>query len=215
MARSYDRRRGNVKATQSVAATTGLLAAWARAYNGGMNPAANLVLVGPMGSGKTTLGRELASRLDLRLRDVDLAVELEAGGSVSAIFAREGEAGFRAREKAMLARLLAEEGVLVATGGGAVLDADNRRTMRERGFVVYLPVDVATQLARLADDQDRPLLTRPDREQVLQDLAAVRTPLYGEVADLVFDTTGLTANDAATRLAARLTAHWMRQGATA
>lgn len=215
MARSYDRRRGSVKATQSVAATTGLLAAWARAYNGGMNPAANLVLVGPMGSGKTTLGRKLASRLDLRLRDVDLAVELEAGGSVSAIFAREGEAGFRAREKAMLARLLAEEGVLVATGGGAVLDADNRRTMRERGFVVYLPVDVATQLARLADDQDRPLLARPDREQVLQDLAAVRTPLYGEVADLVFDTTGLTADDAATRLAARLTAHWMRQGATA
>ena len=215
MARSYDRRRGSVKATQSVAATTGLLAAWARAYNGGMNPAANLVLVGPMGSGKTTLGRELASRLDLRLRDVDLAVELEAGGSVSAIFAREGEAGFRAREKAMLARLLTEEGVLVATGGGAVLDADNRRTMRERGFVVYLPVDVATQLARLADDQDRPLLARPDREQVLQDLAAVRTPLYGEVADLVFDTTGLTADDAATRLAARLTAHWMRQGATA
>ena len=215
MARSHDRRRGSVKATQSVAATTGLLAAWARAYNGGMNPAANLVLVGPMGSGKTTLGRELASRLDLRLRDVDLAVELEAGGSVSAIFAREGEAGFRAREKAMLARLLAEEGVLVATGGGAVLDADNRRTMRERGFVVYLPVDVATQLARLANDPDRPLLARPDREQVLQDLAAVRTPLYGEVADLVFDTTGLTADDAATRLAERLTAHWMRQGATA
>lgn len=215
MARGYERRRRSVKAAQSVAAATGRTVAWARAYNGGMNRAANLVLVGPMGAGKTTLGRELASRLDLRLRDVDLAVEQETGDSVSAIFAREGEAGFRAREKAMLARLLAEEGVLIATGGGAVLDADNRRAMRERAFVVYLPVDVATQLARLADDRDRPLLARPDREQVLQDLAAARTPLYGEVADLIFDTTGLTADEAATWLAERLTAHWMRQGATA
>ncbi|GAB3747894.1 shikimate kinase [Lysobacter olei] len=180
-----------------------------------MNPAANLVLVGPMGAGKTTLGRALAARLGLGLRDVDLAVEHEAGDSVAAIFAREGEAGFRAREKAALAKLLAEEGVLIATGGGAVLDAESRQAMRERAFVVYLPVDVATQLARLADDRDRPLLARPDRGQVLQDLAAARTPLYRNVADLVFDTTGLTPDQATTRLAEQLGTHWMRQGATA
>ena len=114
-----------------------------------------------------------------------------------------------------MAELLAGDGALVATGGGAVLDADNRDTLRTRGFVVYLPVDVATQLVRLADDLSRPLLARPDREQVLQDLAALRTPLYREVADLVFDTTGLAAEDAAARLAGRLATQWMRQGATA
>lgn len=180
-----------------------------------MNPAANLVLVGPMGAGKTTLGRALAERLGLRLRDVDDAVEQDAAASVAELFAREGEAGFRAREKAMLARLLGGEGLLVATGGGAVLDADNRRAMRERAFVVYLPVDVATQLARLAGDDSRPLLARPDREQVLHDLATVRAPLYREVADLVFDGHGLLADEAAARLADRLARQWIRQGATA
>ena len=180
-----------------------------------MNPAANLVLVGPMGAGKTTLGQALAERLGLRLHDLDQAVEREAGASVAELFAREGEACFRAHEKARLAELLAGDGALIATGGGAVLDADNRRALRARGFVVYLPVDVATQLARLAGDHTRPLLARPDREQVLQDLTAVRTPLYLEVADMVFDTTGLAAEDAAARLADRLATQWMRQGATA
>lgn len=180
-----------------------------------MNPAANLVLVGPMGAGKTTLGRALAERLGLRLRDVDDAVEQDAATRVADLFAREGEAGFRAREKAMLARLLGGEGLLVATGGGAVLDADNRRAMRERAFVVYLPVDVATQLARLAGDDSRPLLARPDREQVLHDLATARAPLYQEVADLVFDGHGLLADEAAARLADRLARQWIRQGATA
>lgn len=180
-----------------------------------MNPAANLVLVGPMGAGKTTLGRALAARLGLHLEDLDSAVEQEATASVTELFAREGEAGFRAREKAMLARLLAGEGVLVATGGGAVLDAENREAMRQRAFVVFLPVDVATQLERLAGDDSRPLLARPDREQVLRDLASARNPLYRDVADLVFDTSGLKADEAAARLADRLASHWIRQGATA
>ena len=135
--------------------------------------------------------------------------------SIATLFEHVGEAGFREREKATLHELLAGHGQLISTGGGAVLDADNRDTLRTRGFVVYLPVDVATQLVRLADDLSRPLLARPDREQVLQDLAALRTPLYREVADLVFDTTGLAAEDAAARLAGRLATQWMRQGATA
>lgn len=180
-----------------------------------MNPAANLVLVGPMGAGKSTLGHRLAARLDLQWHDVDHAIEREAGASVSELFAREGEAGFRAREKAILARLLAGEGRIIATGGGAVLDPDNRRAMHERGFVVYLPVDVATQLARLAGDHTRPLLARPDRARALQDLAATRGPLYEAVADLVFDAANLTMEDAATRLAEQLGTHWLHRGATA
>lgn len=180
-----------------------------------MNPAPNLVLVGPMGAGKSTLGRTLAQRLALSFRDLDEAIEEEAAATVAKLFADEGEAGFRARETAMLARLLSGEGVLVATGGGAVLDDVNRQAMRARAFVVYLPVDVATQLERLAGDHTRPLLARADRERALQDLAALRTPLYRDVADLVFDTRGLAPHPAAKGLADQLAARWTRNGAIA
>ena len=103
----------------------------------------------------------------------------------------------------------------MATGGGAVLDADNRRLMRERGFVVYLSAGVEAQLRRLARDRTRPLLQRGDREQVLRDLAAHREPLYREVADLVMDTDGLTAAEASARLALQLAEAWTIAGAAA
>lgn len=180
-----------------------------------MNPASNLVLVGPMGAGKTCIGQRLAGRLGLRLRDSDAEIERQCGVCVATLFAREGEAGFRAREREMLAALLADEGVLVATGGGAVLDAGNRALLRERGFVVHLQVSVGQQLARLAVDRSRPLLARPDRERALRALAAERAPLYAEVADLQFDTEDLTVEAAAACLAERLALHWRRCGAVA
>lgn len=180
-----------------------------------MNPAPNLVLVGPMGAGKSSIGRRLAERFGLVFVDADAYIEQRTGASISAIFDHVGEAGFRERESIALGELLASNGQLVATGGGAVLDAGNRQLMRERGFVVYLSAGIDSQLKRLSRDRTRPLLQRGDREQVLRDLAAFREPLYREVADLVMDTDGLTAAEAASRLALRLAEGWTISGVAA
>lgn len=165
----------------------------------------NVVLVGPMGSGKSHVGRLLAARLGLAFVDADAQVETEAGMPIPAIFAAEGEAGFRARESKALTDTLARGGQVVATGGGAVLDAGNRAAMRTAGRVVYLQVEAAEQLRRLAGDSGRPLLAVADRAQRLAELQAQREPLYRDVADLVFETGGRSPEAIAEALAARLT----------
>ena len=175
-----------------------------------MNPASNLVLVGPMGAGKTSLGRQLARRLGLAFVDADAQLEEQAGVSVSTLFELEGEAGFRAREQALLLDLLQGQGRLLATGGGAVLSEATRRAMRERAFVVWLQVDVEQQLVRLARDHTRPLLAQGDRRQTLEALARARDPLYAEVADLAFAAEARDAATAARRLAQQLDRHWTR-----
>jgi shikimate kinase len=179
-----------------------------------MKLAPNLILVGPMGAGKSCIGRHLATRTGLHLVDLDDEIERRAGTSIGAIFEHEGEAGFRRREHQALADLLAvdrpADGLLLATGGGVVLDVGNRRLLRERGFVVHLHAEPATQLARLAGDTTRPLLQRDDPGAVLRELAGQRAPLYAEVADLRFATDGLDAADAAALLAAQLRLHWRR-----
>lgn len=162
----------------------------------------HIVLVGPMGSGKSSIGMLLADALRLRFIDLDAAIEADAGMPVAAIFEREGEAGFRARESRALAAALADAPAVVASGGGAVLDPANRGAMRDAALVVYLAVDPATQLARLRDDTSRPLLRVADREARLATLQARREPLYREVADLVFDTTPHSPDAAAAALAA-------------
>jgi shikimate kinase len=179
-----------------------------------MNPAPNLVLVGPMGAGKSSLGRRLATRLGLAFVDVDRRLEQLAGAAIPLIFELEGEAGFRAREEQLLAELLAGEAQAIATGGGAVLSAATRARLRERGFVVLVQVGIEQQLARLERDHVRPLLAQGDRRQTLQALAQVRDPLYAEVADHVFASDGLGVDDAARRLANYLKQHW-QQGAAA
>jgi len=173
-----------------------------------MNPAPNLVLVGPMGAGKSSIGRGLADRFGLAFVDADRDIEERCGTSVSTIFELEGEPGFRARERESLATLLAGEGLLLATGGGAVLDAGNRDLLRNRGFVVWLQVGVDEQLRRLARDRTRPLLQRPDREAVLHRLACERAPLYADVADLQFSTSNLDADAATMALARQLDELW-------
>ena len=175
-----------------------------------MNPAPNLILVGPMGAGKTSIGRRLAERFGLEFCDVDQQVVERCGATINTIFEHVGESGFREREKAVLAQILAETGRLVSTGGGAVLDRDNRLMMQRRGFVVYLRVGVDAQLKRLGRDRSRPLLQRGDREQVLRDLATAREPFYLEAADLMLDTDAMSPGAAASALAQLLAAQWQR-----
>ena len=176
-----------------------------------MNPAPNLILIGPMGAGKTCIGRRLAERFTLDFVDVDQAIVDAAGASIPTIFEHSGEAGFRSHEREALARVLEGRGQLVSTGGGAVLDPGNRALIARRGFVVYLRVGVAAQLERLARDKGRPLLQRPDREQVLHERAALRDPLYRALADLALDTDLYTPAEATAQLVLRLAAQWQRQ----
>lgn len=178
-----------------------------------MKPAPSLVLVGPMGAGKTTIGRRLAARFGLRFVDVDALIEFEAEATVTQIFEREGEAEFRRRESAMLGGILATEGAVIATGGGAVLSETNRRAMREHAFVVHVSLTPDAQLRRLAGDRTRPLLAVADRAEVVQRLARERDPLYAEVADLVFATDDRTAAQSADALALLLETRWQRVAA--
>ena len=154
-----------------------------------------------MGSGKSTLGRGLATRLGMSFVDVDTRIESAAGCAIQAIFEHEGEAGFRQREAQALAEALAGEVAVIATGGGAVLAEANRNAMRDAGVVVYLQVDPATQLLRLTGDTGRPLLDTPDRAQRLADLQAIREPLYREVAHHLFDSSALSPDAAVAALA--------------
>ncbi|MFP7722084.1 shikimate kinase [Lysobacter sp. A3-1-A15] len=180
-----------------------------------MNPASNLILVGPMGAGKSCIGRRLAERFGMRLVDADQEVERRTGAPIPTIFQCEGESGFRARERTTLAELLEQDGIVLATGGGAVLDPQTRERLRTRGFVVHLHLAPLQQLQRLARDRTRPLLARPDREAVLNELAELRDPLYAEVADLRYDTGRLTAAAATDHLADLLDTRWQRTHAPA
>lgn len=177
-----------------------------------MNPTPHLVLIGPMGAGKSSLGRRLAQTRGLAFVDLDREIETRAGTEIPTMFACEGEAGFRRREAEALADVLARTACVIATGGGAVLDPRNRDLMRQDGFVVYLQIDIDEQLARLANDRSRPLLAGADRIDVLTRLAAERGPLYAGIADLTFSPAGMGAAEAAERLTDLLADRWPRPG---
>jgi len=147
-----------------------------------------VILVGPMGSGKSTIGRLLAKELRLTFKDSDKEIEQRTGADIPWIFDVEGEAGFREREQAMIGELCTDDGIVLATGGGAVLRLENRTALRSGGRVVYLHASVAQQLERTSRDRNRPLLRAADPGQVLSDLMVIRDPLYREVADLVVET---------------------------
>jgi len=149
----------------------------------------NVFLIGPMGSGKTAVGRQVARLLDLPFIDSDHEIELRTGADIPLIFEREGEAGFRKREREAIAALTARQGVVLATGGGAVLDADNRRLLAERGWVVYLETSVAQQAERAGRTRHRPLLSTGDPRQRLEELMQIREPLYRGTADFIAVTT--------------------------
>ena len=145
-----------------------------------------------MGAGKSTVGRRLAETLRRDFLDSDGLIEQRAGASIPLIFEMEGEAGFRAREKAIIAELTQRPTLVLATGGGAVLDPDNRRCLAGRGFVIYLCASVDEQLRRTRGDDNRPLLRTADPRSRLAQLFAQRDPLYREIADLIVASDGQT-----------------------
>ena len=150
----------------------------------------SIFLIGPMGAGKTTIGRRLALALHREFLDSDQEIERRAGASIPLIFAVEGETGFRTREKAVIAELTRRPNIILATGGGVVLDPDNRRCLAGRGFVVYLCASVDEQLRRTRGDTQRPLLQTADPRARLAQLFEQRDPLYRAVTDCVILTEG-------------------------
>lgn len=148
----------------------------------------NLFLVGPMGAGKTTVGRHLARELGLEFLDTDAEIERRTGTDIPWIFDVEGEEGFRNREQQVIEELSARSGCVLATGGGAVLRESNRRLLAARGRVIYLRATLSQQLRRTRRDRKRPLLQTGDRAATLAALLEARDPLYREVADLVVAT---------------------------
>lgn len=166
----------------------------------------NIFLVGPMGSGKSAVGRRLAERLGLTFVDSDAEIEARTGVDIACIFDREGEAGFRARERDVLDLLTRQPRSLIATGGGAVLDAETRQRLRSRGCVVYLRTSVDQQLARTGRSTHRPLLDTPDPRGTLQRLMQQRAGLYEESADLTVDTDGRKVKTVVDEIVRRLEA---------
>lgn len=164
-------------------------------------------LIGMMGSGKTTLGRALAHRLDLPFADTDRILVDRTGVPVTTIFEIEGEDGFRRRESAVLAELAEGEPHVVATGGGAVLAAANRELMRAHGTVVYLRARLEHLWERTRHDTTRPLLATPNPRATLAELMQVRDPLYREAAHIVVDTGSQAAASLVARVEAALRTH--------
>ena len=150
--------------------------------------AQNIILVGPMGAGKTTIGKQLARELGRPFYDSDQVIEERTGASIPLIFELEGEDGFRRREKAVLDDLVQMQDIVLATGGGAVIDPENRELISRHGFVIYLSVPLDLLVSRTAKDRNRPLLQTDDPRKKMEELLEVRDPLYREVADVVIET---------------------------
>lgn len=149
----------------------------------------NIFLVGPMGAGKSTIGRQLARQLHLEFFDSDSEIERRTGADIAWVFELEGEEGFRAREEKVIEELTEATGIVLATGGGSILSKESRNRLSARGIVVYLQTPIEKQLARTQRDKRRPLIAEAeDPRAVLEDLASQRDPLYEEIADVVVRT---------------------------
>ncbi len=153
-----------------------------------MTATSNIFLIGPMGSGKTAVGRHLSRMLKLSFHDSDVDIEKRTGVDIPYIFEKEGETGFRVRESESIDRLTQMQGVVLATGGGAIIRPENRRWLAERGTVVYLKTSIEQQLARTRHGHHRPLLNDTDPEARLRLLMSQRAALYEEIADITVST---------------------------
>lgn len=166
--------------------------------------ARNVFLIGPMGAGKTTVGRELAKRLRAQFLDSDHEIEQRTGVDIAYIFEKEGEAGFRKREAQVIDELSAQTGVVLATGGGAILDAGTRDRLKSRGTVVFLHATLEQQLKRTGRGDHRPLLKTGDRRETLERLFALREPLYRDTAHLIVESNGRNARTLAQEIGEQL-----------
>ena len=153
-----------------------------------------------MGAGKSAVGRQLARMLHLEFVDSDAEIESRTGVDIPFIFEKEGEAGFRKREAKVIEDLSQKDGIVLATGGGAIMDPRNRNHLGARGFVVYLKTSVDQQLSRTRKGRNRPLLENGDPRAVLEALMATREPLYREIADLTVDTDRRKVRDVANEI---------------
>ena len=148
----------------------------------------SIFLIGPMGAGKTTMGRQLAKKLHLEFLDSDRVIEERTGVDIPLIFEKEGEAGFRKREETIIDELTQREKLVLATGGGAVISEINRQHLKQRGTVIYLHSDIKNLIERVRYDKNRPLLQTEDPEGRLRELMETREPLYRETADIIINT---------------------------
>ena len=148
----------------------------------------NIILIGPMGAGKSSLGKRLAKRLNRKFYDCDRILEERTGVAITTIFELEGEQGFRHRETKILEKLLQNHNAVIATGGGAILLQENLELINSSGIVVYFKASVNAQIKRTKHDKKRPLLQTQDRHATLQNLAKKRNPIYNRTADIIIDT---------------------------
>ncbi len=167
----------------------------------------NIFLVGPMGAGKSTIGRHLAQQLHMEFYDSDTVIEERTGADIAWVFDVEGEEGFRVREEKVINDLTEKQGIVLATGGGSILSKESRNRLSARGIVVYLETTIEKQLARTQRDKKRPLLQTEQPREVLEVLADERNPLYEEIADFVVRTDDQSAKIVANQIIELLETH--------
>jgi shikimate kinase len=165
----------------------------------------NIFLIGPMGAGKSTIGREIADRLHLEFFDSDQEIERRTGADIAWVFDLEGEEGFRKREETVIEDLSEKQGIVLATGGGSVISTNVRNRLSARGIVVYLETTIDKQVARTQRDRRRPLLQTAEKPRtVLENLAVERNPLYEDIADIIVQTDDQSAKVVAHKIIERL-----------
>ncbi len=164
----------------------------------------NIFLIGPMGSGKSAVGRKLAREIGREFHDSDDEIEARTGVDIPFIFEKEGEEGFRKREAKVIDDLTRHDGIVLATGGGAIQDPQSRNALAARGTVIYLHATVQQQLERTRKGRTRPLLQNGEPETILRDLMTIREPLYREIADMTIETDGRRVGAVAREIVNRL-----------